>query len=165
MANSSLLRDLLDGERTWGSLDISSNHGVARHRLAVYPPGLARDERIALRLQRAYSVWGLGLWLVLTACLMVALTPWSAVAAATVTCLVIWAVIRMRTAGVHGTVRTMTVVRTPATEDATAVARYDEFRDHAERLVRADVRLAAGEISAVEHEAAVWRVYDRLDQH
>jgi hypothetical protein len=162
MSNTSLLRDLLNGERTWGSLEVSNGHGVARHRLVVYPPGLANDERIALRLKRAYSVWGLGLWLVLAACLMAVTSPWGAIAGATATWLAVGVVLRLCARRVHGDVRSMTVVRMLAVEDPAANARYDELRQLAEQLVRADVRLSTGETTAVEHEAEVWRVYDRL---
>lgn len=162
MSTTSPLRDLLDGERTWGSLEVSSGHGVARHRLVVYPPGLARDDRIALRLKRGYSVWGLGLWLVLTACLMAVTSPWGAVVGATVTWLVVGAVLRLAAGRVRGDVRSMSVVRMLAVEDPATTARYNELRRHAEHLVRADARLSAGELTAVEHEAEVWRVYDRL---
>jgi len=157
---NSALRDLLDSQRTWGDLDVTKSHGVTRHRLVVYPPGVDRDQRIALRLWRAYSVWGLGLWVLVQVTLMAVISPWGAVVAATLTCLAIGAVLRARARRVHGDVRTLTAVRTVHSPDARA--RQDEFVSLAERLIRADAAFAAREITRVEHEAEVWRVYDRL---
>lgn len=153
-----LLRRLLEGERTWGGLEVSRGQGIARYRLVVYPPGLTRDERVALRLWRAFPVWGLGLWLLIQAPLMAAGFITFAMAAATVTYLVVCAVLMMRTGQSRRRVRTLTAVQM----SATPTAECDELRDYAEPLLRADNRLAAGEITAVAHEAEIWRVYDRM---
>jgi hypothetical protein len=37
-----------------------------------------------------------------------------------------------------------------------------DLRTLTERLTNADARLAAGELTTVEHEAEVWRVYDEM---
>lgn len=156
--NRTALRTLLEGEHTWGSLEQSKSFdGVSRYRLVVHPPGLGRDERVALRLWRTFSVWGLGLWILLEVSLMVVLSPWLAVAAATATCLAVGAVLMVRAGRARGDVRTLTV--TARAGDHGAVARVTALAD---RLVSADAALAAGELSTVEHEARVWRVYEEL---
>jgi hypothetical protein len=157
------LRRLLDGERTWGSLEISdSRYGMCRYRLTVYPPGLGRDERIPLRLWRAFPLWGLALWLTLQVALMPLTSPGVALAVSTG----VYAVAALTVLGMagraRGGVRTLTVVRMVGVHDADILARHLEFRVLAERLVRADALRAAGEMTAVEHEAEVWRVYDHL---
>jgi hypothetical protein len=59
-------------------------------------------------------------------------------------------------------VRTLVVVRMAGVVDAVAVDRYAELYALAHELADADRALAAGELSIVDHEAVVWRVYDRL---
>jgi hypothetical protein len=157
-----LLRRLLEGERTWGGLDASNGHGVARYRLVVYPPGLSRDERISLRLWRAFPVWGLGLWLLIQAPLMAAGATALAMIAATGISLTVGAVLFLRAGSARRQVRTLTAVRTVEPRDAEPTADYVELQTNVERLIHADERLTAGEITAVEHEAETWRVYDRI---
>jgi hypothetical protein len=156
-----LLRKLLEGERTWGGLDVSNGHGIARYRLVVHPPGLSRDERISLRLWRAFPVWGLGLWLLIQAPLMAAGATALAIGAATGISLAVGAVLLLRAGHSRREVRTLTAVRTTE-RDAEPSVDYIELQAQVERLVHADERLAAGEITAVEHEAETWRVYDRI---
>lgn len=160
-----LLRKLLDGARTWGDLEISDGrYGVARYRLTVYPPGLGRDERIPLRLWRAFPIWGLTLWLVLQVALLAAASPGVALAVSTGTCLVAGLTVMAMAGRVRGDVRTMTVVRIVGISDPDISAAHHELSDLAGRLIRADARLAAGLLTTVEHEAEVWRVYDRMGE-
>lgn len=156
---------LLEGERMWGGLEKAGRrNGVARYRLVVHPPGLDCEDRIALRLWRAFSVWGLALWLLIDVSLMTVLSPWNAVAVATVTCLVVGAVLMVRAGRSRGAVRTLTAVVVSGANDPDATSRHHELSELAERLFRADARLATGELSAVEHEAEMWRVYDHMDR-
>lgn len=158
-----LLRKLLDGERTWGSLEISdARYGTARYRLVVYPPGLHRDERIPLRLWRAFPIWGLAVWLVMQVFLMAAVSTGTALAVSTGTVLAAGAVVLAMAGPARGAVRTLTVLRMVGIHDPEILARHLEFRVLAERLVRADALRAAGEMSTVEHEAEVWRVYEAI---
>ena len=63
----------------------------------------------------------------------------------------------------HGArVRTMSVVRMTGVDDAAAIMQYVAFRGLVEELTDADRRLACGQMSAVAHEAVVWRAHDRL---
>lgn len=157
------LQTLLEGEHTWGTLEISDGrYGVARYRLTVYPPGLDRDDRIALRLWRTFSIWGLGLWLLAAVSLMTVLAPWTAVAVTTVGCLVVGAAFLVRAGRHRHDVRTLTAALVTGAHDPGAVAGYRKLSDLADRLMRADARFAAGELTAVEHEAVVWDVYDRI---
>lgn len=153
-----LLRKLLEGERTWGGLAISTSRGAATYRLVMYPPGLDRNERIALRLWRGFSVWGLGLWLLVQAPLMATGETGLALAVATGTYLAAGAVVMAGAGSSRREVRTVTVTRTGDGDDA----EYDALRSLAERLVSVDNRLAAGDLSAVRYEAEMWRVYDAM---
>lgn len=158
LSRGPLLRKFLEGDRTWGGLEISNSQGVARYRLVMYPPGLNRDDRIALRLWRGFPVWGLGLWLLVQAPVMATGATELALAVATATYLIAGAVLLASAGRTRRNVRTMSATRTPGGVDAD----YDTLRALAERLVGADARLAAGELSAVQYEAEMWRVYDAM---
>lgn len=158
-----LLQRLLDGGRTWGALEVSSSrYGVTRYRLVVFPPGIARDERMLLRLWRAFPAWGIATWLVLEIALMTAVGPDVTLMISTGLCLSAGAVLMALTGHTRGRVRTVTVLRMIGVNDADTVDRLNELRSLAEGLVAADAKLAAGALSTVEHEAEVWRTYDRM---
>lgn len=157
------LRALLEGAQAWGNLEVSDGrYGVARYRLTVYPPGLTREDRIALRLWRTFSIWGLGLWLLVEVSLMTVLAPWTAVAVTTVGCLIVGAAVLARAGRHRHGVRTLATALVTGAHDPHAVASHRMLCDLADRLRRADARFAAGELTAVEHEAQVWAVYDRI---
>ncbi|HEY4331450.1 MAG TPA: DUF6611 family protein [Ilumatobacteraceae bacterium] len=56
----------------------------------------------------------------------------------------------------------MSVVRMAGFDDQAVADLYTEMYEMAIELAEADNALAAGELSTVEHEAVVWRVYDRM---
>lgn len=158
-----LIRRLFDGGRTWGSLQMSvSRYGTMRYRLVVFPPGTSRDERIALRLWRSFPGWGVAAWLVADVVLTSVTSPTVAFVLATATCLAAGATVMARTNHTRGHVRTLTVVWMLGVNDPVAAPRLDQLRELAELLINADAGLAAGELSQVDHEAQVWRVYDRM---
>ena len=151
---------LLDGRRTWGSLDVSpSRHGLTRHRLVVFPPGLSQDERRLLRLWRSWPIWATITWLVLQMLLTPAIGPGSALAISTGLSLGAGAVLMAKTGATRTRVRTLSVVRMAGFDDKIAAERYAEIYALAEVLAAADRKLAEGEFSTVDHEAVVWRVY------
>jgi hypothetical protein len=156
-------RRLLDGGRTWGSLDVSpSRYGVTRHRLVVFPPGISSDERVLLRLWRAWPIWATLMWLVMEMVLVPAIGSGAAVAISTTVC-VSAVVATMATTGANRTkVRAVSVVRMAGFDDQAVADLYTELYEMAIELAEADNGLAAGELSTVEHEAVVWRVYDRM---
>jgi hypothetical protein len=158
-----LLRRLLDGGRTWGALEISaSRYGVTRYRLVVFPPGISADERIVLRLWRTFPVWGLASWLLAEVTLMTVVSPGQALAFATGGCAAIGAVMMALTGHTRHLVRRLTVVRMVGVNDPMAGPRLDALRTLTERLTNADARLAAGELTTVDHEAEVWQVYNAM---
>jgi hypothetical protein len=156
-------RRLLDGGRTWGSLDISlSRYGVTRYRLVVFPPGISPDERMLLRLWRSWPIWGTLTWLTLEIVLVPSIGSTSAFAVSTFVA-VGGGMVAMAMTGANRTlVRTLTVVRMAGFADPMAVDAWAELQALACDLGEADRRRAAGEISTVEHEAVVWRVYDHM---
>jgi hypothetical protein len=152
---------LLDGRRTWGSLDVSPSHyGLTRHRLVVFPPSLSRDERRLLRLWRSWPIWATITWLVLEMLLIPAIGSGSALAISTGVSLGAGAVLIAMTSATRARVRTLAVVRMVGFDDKIAAERYAELYSLADVLAAADRKLADGEFSTVEHEAVVWRVYD-----
>jgi hypothetical protein len=156
-------RRVVDGGRTWGSLTISpSRYGVTRHHLVVFPPGISPDDRMLLRLWRSWPIWGTLTWLVMEMFLVPTIGPGDALAISTVVCLGAGAVLLAMTGATRTMVRTLSVVRMAGVVDAEAVERYSELYALAEELALADRRLAVGESDTVEHEATVWRVYERM---
>jgi hypothetical protein len=163
VSHAPLLRRLLDGGRTWGALEISaSRYGVTRYRLVVFPPGISGDERIVLRLWRTFPVWGLASWLLAEVTLMTVVSPGPALAFATGGCAAMGAVTMALAGHTRHLVRRLTVVRMVGVNDPMAGPRLDELRTLTERLTNADARLAAGELTTIDHEAEVWRVYDQM---
>jgi hypothetical protein len=152
---------LLDGSRTWGSLDVSpSRYGVTRHRLVVFPPGLTTDDRRLLRLWRSWPIWGTITWLALEILLIPTIGSGAALAISTGIALGGGAAAMAMTNGTRTRVRTLAVVRMVGFDDKIAAERYAELYSLADVLAAADRKLADGEFSTVEHEAVVWRVYD-----
>ncbi len=154
---------ILDGRRTWGALDVSlTRHGVTRFRLTVFPPGIDPADRRLLRAWRGWPSWGAVLWLLTQVLLGGSTTPATAFGIATALYLGIGAVLFARVASVRGHVRGLCVVRIAGYADPRAAATYAQLRALAAELDDLDARLRAGALSAVEHEAAWWRVYDQL---
>ncbi|KAA0080503.1 hypothetical protein CIW52_23015 [Mycolicibacterium sp. P9-64] len=160
------LRRLIDGGRTWGSLGISpSRYGLTRHHLVVFPPGISPDERVLLRLWRSWPIWGTLTWLTLEMFLIPTVGSTSAVVTSTVVAVGAGLVTMALTGANRTRVRTLTVVRIAGFPDPVATEAWAELCALACQLGEADRARDAGEISTVDHEAAVWRVYDRLGTH
>jgi hypothetical protein len=156
-------RRLLDGGRTWGSLDVSpSRYGVTRHRLVVFPPGISSDDRVLLRVWRTWPIWATLTWLVMEMFLVPTIGSGPAVAISTTVCVSAVVAIMAITVANRTKVRTMSVVRMAGFDDQAVADLYSELYEMAIELAEADNALAAGELSTVEHEAVVWRVYDRI---
>lgn len=156
-------RRLLDGGHTWGSLQVSpTRYGITRYRLVVFPPGTSADDRMLLRIWRAWPTWGMATFLILEILLVPAIGAVAALWISATVFLGAGAVVMAMTATTRGDVRTMTAIRRAGVHDPLAAEQFVEFYGLAHDLVEADGRLAAGEIQPVEHELLVWRVYDRM---
>ena len=156
-------RRLLDGGQTWGSLQVSATqYGIVRYRLVVFPPGISADDRMLLRIWRAWPTWGMATFLILEILLVPVLGAAAALWISATVFLGAGALVMAMTAGHRGDVRTMTAVRRAGIHDPLAAEQFLEFYALAHDLAEADGRLAAGEIQPVEHELLVWRVYDRM---
>jgi hypothetical protein len=156
-------RRVLDGGRTWGSLEVSpTRYGVSRYRLVVFPPGISADDRMLLRAWRTWPAWGLATFLVLEVLLVPAVGPGAALGISAVVVLGAGALVMAMTGANRGGVRTLTAVRQAGANDTDAAERLVEFYSLAHCLTDADRMLEAGEIRGPEHELLVWRVYDRM---
>lgn len=156
-------RQLLDGGRSWGSVDVyPARYGVARYHLILFPPGITPEERMLLRAWRTCRVWGAVLWLALELLLVPIVGSGQALIVSTGLSLAMGAGVLAMTAEHRSQVRTMSVIRMAGYDDENAAARLTQLRELVQELVEADRMLAEGEASALEHEARVWRVYDRL---
>jgi hypothetical protein len=161
--HASRWRRLLDGGSSWGAIDVyPARYGVARYRLTIFPPGLSPEERMLLRAWRTCRVWGAVLWLALEMVLVPAIGSGQALAVSTGLCLVIGAGVMAMTAERRTQVRTLSVVRMAGYDDDNAASSLATLRSLVEDLAEADRMLAHGDANAVEHEALVWRVYERL---
>ncbi|WP_407663898.1 DUF6611 family protein [Mycolicibacterium sarraceniae] len=99
---------VLDGERSWGSIDVQPGEcGTLRHRLVVFPPSITGTERRLLRLSRAWPVWGAALWLMSEVCLSSALRPWAAFGISTMVYLGIEAALIRRVGALRPQARTL----------------------------------------------------------
>ncbi len=148
----------------WGSFDsYPARYGVARYRLVVFPPGITVRERRMVKVWRSWPLWGAALWLVLQ--LAGEMTGMSATALIAGTMLYIAAgAITFAVAGeTRMRVRTLWAVKIAGLGDDEADPQYSHLRLMARALVHADLDLLDGRISAVEHEARWWQVYDLLD--
>ena len=158
-----LVRRLLDSGRDWGALDVSASRcGIARYHLALFPPGISPNERIVLRLWRTWPIWGAVTWLVLEIVLMAVVGSVPALVISTSIGLGAGAALLAMTRRTRREVRVLTVLRIAGIHDPSVQDALEELSTRALALREADARLAAGDLSAVEHEAAVWRVYEAM---
>jgi uncharacterized protein DUF6611 len=154
---------MMDGEYRWGSIDIwPGRHGVHRYRLVVYPPGMTGGERRLLQLQRTWPIWGLVLWLLSAICLAGRPSPLAAIGLATVVCLGAVAIVFVLAGRLRSRIRTLEALVIDARSDRTSAAAYAELESLVNTLCDADAKRTEGRLSAVDHEAVCWHVYDRL---
>ena len=154
---------MLDGERSWGSIDIRpGQYGVVRYRLVVFPPGVTGTEHRLLRLSRAWPAWGAVLWLISEMCLSSALPPWAAFGISTMAYLGTEAVLIGKVGALRPQVRALSVDTIAGHTDQRSAAIHAEIKAQASTLETADAMRAEGQMTAVDHEAVWWKVYDRL---
>jgi hypothetical protein len=154
---------LLDSGPIWGALEMfPSRYGVTRYRLVVYPPGTSAEERRGLRLSRAWPVCGAFVWLALMIVLSVTTTPFAALGLSTLLYLGGGAVLCAMTGSTRAQVRTINAVLMDGRNDALTITLFAELKSLVSVLGHADSQRERGEISALDHEAIWWRVYDRM---
>jgi hypothetical protein len=139
-----------------------SRYGVSRYRLVVFPPGISRAERYRLRLWRAWPTWGALLWLTLEIGLSGMVSTWTATGIATAVCLGAGGVALALAGDLRSQVRTLSVSVVDRRPDRPSGVVYDELATLADMLSEADAQRESGQLSAADHEAVWWRVYNRL---
>jgi hypothetical protein len=155
---------LLDGHRPWGSVDVRRDRfGVTRYRLVVYPPGISGAERRRVRVARGWPVWGGAAWILVEIFLTHVLDPWTALAVSTTVVLVLGVTATAAAGTAHSQVRTLTAAVLVGHPDLESSAARDTIQRLGVRLIRADEGLADGSLTAADHEAIWWRVYDEMD--
>jgi hypothetical protein len=155
---------VLDGERVWGSLEAGpERRGFRSYQLIVYPPGIDRIGRRYLRLARSWPVLGAALWLLSFVFFSGAHSPWVALAVSTLSYLGGALVVNAFAGQSRSQVRSLRVTRIAGYDDPAMAARYAQLETLANRLLRADTLRTAQQLSALEHEAIWWSVYDHLD--
>lgn len=156
---------LLDGERSWGSIDIRPDRfGVTHYRLVVYPPGISESERRWVRVARGWPLLGAVVWIISEIVFSPVTGPWTALAVST-GAYVGPGLVAVALAGVPRTrVRTMAVTVMAGNRDPILGAVRDRLEGLATLLLEADDRLADGRITAIQHEMVCWQVYDRMSR-
>jgi hypothetical protein len=156
---------LLDGSRPWGSYDATvGRYGVQRCHLILYPPGCSTADRRLARLWRGWPLIGAALSLIALMLLGdAAAEPITVLAAAVVGYVSIGVMLFMRAGPLRVRVRSMSVILMPGTADECEVRKCTEWKALVHKMNQADRMLAMGAISPVEHEAAWWQAYDRIE--
>jgi hypothetical protein len=154
---------MMDGEYRWGSIDIwPGRHGVHRYQLVVFPPGISGGERRLLQLQRTWPMWGGVLWLLSAICLAGWPTPWAAIGLATVVYLGTGAIVFALARRLRSRIRTLGALVIDGRSDRWSAAVYEELESLVITLRDAEAKRTEGRLSAVDHEAVCWQVYDCL---
>jgi uncharacterized protein DUF6611 len=154
---------MMDGEYRWGSIDIwPGRHGVHRYRLVVYPPGMTGGERRLLQLRRTWPMWGTVLWLSSAICLAGRPTPLAAIGLATLGSLGIGTIVFVLARRLRSRIRTLGAIVIDGRSDRTSAAAYAELESLVNTLRDTDAKRTEGRLSAVDHEAVCWQVYDCL---
>jgi hypothetical protein len=155
---------LLDGTHPWGSFEIQPDRfGVIRYRLVVIPPGVSGSERRRVRVARGWPAWGLVAWIICEICLSQLTGPRMAIAISTAVWLASGVAARALAGQPRTQVRTMAATVMAGHHDPVSDATRDVLRNLAETLFEADESRALGKITATQHEAIWWRVYDQMD--
>jgi hypothetical protein len=148
----------------WGSFDAyPARYGVARYRLVVFPPGMTAGERRMLRLWRGWPLWGAALWLGLQIGGEAAGMPETALIAGSMIYIAVGALTFALAGETRMRVRTLTAMTMAGYAHEDADRQYSALRVMARTLDQADLDLDEGRISALQHEARWWQVYDVLD--
>jgi hypothetical protein len=95
-------------------------------------------------------------------CLSSALSPWPAFGISTMAYLGAEAVLRGRVRALRTQVRTLSIGVIAGYTDRRSAAIYAEMEALVNTLWNADAMRAQGQMTAIDHEAAWWQVYDRL---
>ena len=154
---------LLEGEHLWGSIDIwPGRHGVHRYRLVVFPPGITSGQRRLLHLRRTWPMWGAALWLSSAIGFGAIAGRWAAIGLATFAYLGAVAMILALARRLKSRIRTLGMLVVDGQNDWSCAAGYAELETLVDNLRDADTKYRDGRLSAVDHEALCWQVYDRL---
>ena len=152
---------LLDGDRSWGSIDVRSDRfGVTRHRLVVFPPGISDVDRRWVRAARGWPLWGALVWIVAEIWLSHVTGPWKALALSIAIYLGLGLITVVMAGAVRRQVHTMVAMVMVGYRDPGSIANRDRLIELAARLMAADDDRAGGRISVAEHESVWWSVYD-----
>jgi hypothetical protein len=156
---------LLDGDRSWGSIDIRPDRfGITRYHLVVYPPGISESERRWVRVARGWPLLGAVMWIISEIVLSPLIGPWTALAISTAGYVGAGLAAVARAGAPRTRVRTMAAMMMAGHRDPISVAARDRLEGLATLLVEADDRLADGRITAIQHEMVCWQVYDQMSR-
>ncbi len=147
----------------WGTFTVyPARFGMTRYRLVVFPPGISEGQRRILRLWRAWPMWGAALWVSLQIGGSLAGMPETALIGGTMLVIAAGAMTFALAGDPRWQVRSMWAVSMAGYSHDEVDEGYRTLKAMAHTLDRADLALEEGRISAVEHEARWWAVYDAL---
>jgi hypothetical protein len=154
----------VDGDRTWGSIDIRPDRfGVTRYRLVVYPPGISPAERRRVRVARGWPLWGAVAWILLEITTTQLTGPWTALAISTSTVVAGGLIAAWLAGDARRRVRVLTTSTMVGCRDPQAQAAAQRLKALAGTLFEADDRVRDGRMTPAEHELIWWQVYDGVD--
>lgn len=147
----------------WGSFTVyPARFGVTRYHLVVFPPGISAPQRRALRLWRAWPLWGAALWVGLQVGGSLVGMPETALIGGTMLVIGCGAMAFALTGEMRWQVRSRWAVSMAGYSDRELDDRYRTLKAMAHTLDLADLALSEGRISPVAYEARWWAVYDAL---
>ena len=138
-------------------------YGLRRYRLTIFPPGVSTADRRLLRLWRGWPIWGAVLWLVAQMSVSNVVSSETAMAVSATGYLAVGATLFVLAGTARAQVRSMSVILIHGYADPQSETRYTEWARLVRFLTLADEMRERGAVSAVEHEAAWWTAYDRLE--
>lgn len=110
-------------------------------------------------------MWGALVWVMCEMFLSNTTGPWTAFAISTTACLGSGLVAFALAGTPRARVRTMAATVMAGHHDPIATASRDRLEELAVTLLEADKRLAAGHISATQHELVWWQVYNQMSRN
>ena len=158
------LRELTEGAKLWGTVDVSSAGRSMWHRdrITVYPPGTTSADRRALHFERNWPIAGAILGLLSIVMLSGVWPPVLVIAAATVLYAAGFPLGAWLTRRLRHRIRSLSVVSMYIHGELEEYGNASLLRETAAAFAALDARRRAGDIDPVRYEAEWARIYETL---
>ncbi|NEN04769.1 hypothetical protein G3T36_02695 [Diaminobutyricibacter tongyongensis] len=158
------LRELTEGTKLWGTVDVSSAGRSMWHRdrITVYPPGTTSAERRALHFARNWPIAGAVIALLLMIMLGGVWQPEVVALGAVLLYLAGFLLGARLTHGLRNRVRSLSVISMYVHGVLEVDGNASLLRETSAAFASLDARRRAGEVSPVQYEAEWARIYETL---